>query len=401
MDLEFVRSLIEPAQTKIVLMVLDGLGGLPREVRGPTELEAANTPHLDELAAEGICGLHVPVGPGITPGSGPSHLGLFGYDPIEYQVGRGVLAAMGIGFDLQPDDVAARGNFCTVDDEGCVVDRRAGRIDSETNRRLCQVLRDIRLPNVDVFVQTVKEYRLLLVLRGPGLSGDVTDTDPQATGASPLEPQPRSPRAEKTAALVGQFLAEAKKRLADQHPANMVLLRGFAERPDWPRMEQVFGVRAAAIAAYPMYRGLARLIGMTALETGEDPEDEVATLERHWDAFDFFYLHIKKIDSAGEDGDFDRKVRLIEAADKLAPRVRRLDPDVLAVTGDHSTPSMLKSHGWQPVPVLLWSRHVRADPVEQFGERACMAGGLGATLPATHLMPLMLAEAERLKKFGA
>lgn len=401
MDLEFVRSLIEPAQTKIVLMVLDGLGGLPREVRGPTELEAANTPHLDELAAEGICGLHVPVGPGITPGSGPSHLGLFGYDPIEYQVGRGVLAAMGIGFDLQPDDVAARGNFCTVDDEGCVVDRRAGRIDSETNRRLCQVLRDIRLPNVDVFVQTVKEYRLLLVLRGPGLSGDVTDTDPQATGASPLEPQPRSPRAEKTAALVGQFLAEAKKRLADQHPANMVLLRGFAERPDWPRMEQVFGVRAAAIAAYPMYRGLARLIGMTALETGEDPEDEVATLERHWDAFDFFYLHIKKIDSAGEDGDFDRKVRLIEAADKLAPRVRRLDPDVLAVTGDHSTPSMLKSHGWQPVPVLLWSRHVRADPVEEFGERACMAGGLGANVPATHLMPLMLAEAKRLKKFGA
>ncbi|MEJ2208636.1 MAG: 2,3-bisphosphoglycerate-independent phosphoglycerate mutase [Anaerolineae bacterium] len=401
MKLDFLQNLVEPNESKIVLLVMDGLGGLPREPRGDTALEAARTPNLDRLAAESICGLHQPVAPGITPGSGPSHLALFGYDPLEYEVGRGVLSALGIDFDLRPGDVAARGNYCTLDDDGRVADRRAGRIPTEKNRELSALLGDIELPGVEAFVRPVKEYRLLLVLRGEGLSGDLADTDPQDVGQKPLDPEPASPKAEKTAGLVRQFLNQAREILADHHPANMVLLRGFSQLPDWPSFERSFGLRAAAIAGYPMYRGVAKLVGMDVLETGAEPEEEWATLEQRWDDYDFFFLHVKRTDSAGEDGDFERKAALIEQVDGLLPRLRRLDPDVLIVTGDHSTPAVMKYHSWHPVPVLLWSRYCRADRVDRFGERACMAGGLGPRIPAVDLMPLALANARRLEKFGA
>jgi 2,3-bisphosphoglycerate-independent phosphoglycerate mutase len=401
MKLEFIQNLIEPNDSKIVLLVMDGLGGLPLAPNGDTALEAARTSNLDRLAAESICGLHQPIGPGITPGSGPSHLALFGYDPIEYQVGRGVLSALGIDFDLAPDDVAARGNFCTLDDDGRVADRRAGRIPTEKNRELSALLRDIELPGVQLFVEPVKEYRFLLVLRGGDLSGDLADTDPQEVGAKPLDPEPQSPEAEKTADLVRQFLGRAREILAGHHPANMVLTRGFSKLPDWPSFERAYGLRAAAIAGYPMYRGVAKLVGMEVLDTGSEPEEEWAVLEERWDDHDFFFLHVKRTDSAGEDGDFERKAALIEEVDALLPRLRRLEPDVLLVTGDHSTPALLKYHSWHPVPVLLWSRHCRADRVDRFGERACMAGGLGPRIPAVDLMPLALANARRLEKFGA
>jgi 2,3-bisphosphoglycerate-independent phosphoglycerate mutase len=401
MKLTFIRELIEPADTKIVLLVLDGLGGLPLEPDGQTALEAAVTPNLDDLAACGICGLHQPVGPGITPGSGPAHLALFGYDPIEYQVGRGVLSGLGIGFELTTQDVAARGNFCTVDEEGKVVDRRAGRIPTERNRELCAMLREIDLPEVEVFVETVKEYRLLLVLRGEGLGEEVRDTDPQETGVRPATPEATSPGAERTAWLVDEFLARAREILADCHPANMILLRGFSKRPQWPSFPDVFGVKAAAIASYPMYRGVAQLVGMEVLETGPTVEDRFAVLEKRWQDYDFFFLHVKHMDSAGEDGDFERKVTLIEQVDELLPDLLSLEPDVLAVTGDHSTPAKLKYHSWHPVPVVLWSAHCRGDDVDRFGERACMSGGLGPRIPATELMPLALANALRLRKFGA
>jgi 2,3-bisphosphoglycerate-independent phosphoglycerate mutase len=270
MDLDLIQSLAIPARTKIILLVMDGLGGLPMGWNGRTELETAHTPNLDDLAAEGICGLHHPIAPGITPGSGPSHLALFGYDPIKYQVGRGVLSALGIDFDLKPNDVAARGNFCTLDENGKVSDRRAGRIPTGKNRELCELLRQIELPGVEVFIETVKEYRLLLVLRGPGLSGELTNTDPLETGKSPLAPAARSPGAEKTAGLVNDFLNQAGQVLAEQHPANMVLLRGFSTRPTWKTFDEVFDLHAAAIAAYPMYRGVARLVGMDALKSGPD-----------------------------------------------------------------------------------------------------------------------------------
>lgn len=402
MDLPTIQSLVQTAQTKIVLLVLDGLGGLAMEPGGATELENAHTPKLDQLAAQGICGLHQPVATGITPGSGPAHLALFGYDPLHYRVGRGVLSALGIDFALGANDVAARGNFCTLDDEGRVADRRAGRIATEKNEELCEVLRQIELPGVEVFVETVKEYRLLLVLRGEGLSGKLADTDPQETGKQPLQPKALSAEAEKTAGLVREFLSQARRVLAGHHPANMILLRGFSQKPDWPPVSQVFGLRAAAIAGYPMYRGVAKLVGMDVLATGATISEELETLKAHWKDYDYFFLHIKPIDSAGEDGDFERKVQLIEQVDvEVIPKILDLEPDVLVVTGDHSTPSLLKYHSWHPVPVLLWSRYCRRDGVERFGESACLAGGLGSRFPATDLMPLALANALRLEKFGA
>ena len=401
MQLSQYRELRRQEDTKIVLLVMDGLGGLPRDEDGLTELEAAQTPNLDRLAAEGVCGLHEPVGPGVTPGSGPSHLALFGYDPIAYQVGRGALSAVGIGFDLSPRDVAARGNFATVDAQGRVTDRRAGRISTELNRELVAKLRGIALPGVEVLVETVAEHRFLLVLRGEGLSPELDDTDPQQVGEFPVEPHATDPAAENTARLVAQFVSRAREVLADQPAANMVLLRGFARRPEWPSMEEVFGLRAAAIAAYPMYRGLARLLGMDALEAEDSLPVEVEVLERHWAEYDFFYVHAKHTDSEGEDGDFEGKVTEIEHVDAVVPRITRLEPDVIIVTGDHSTPSVLRSHSWHPVPVLIRSRYCRRDRVERFGERACMAGGLGPRIPATSLVPIAVANALRLDKYGA
>jgi 2,3-bisphosphoglycerate-independent phosphoglycerate mutase len=400
-DLDVIEALVESADTKIVLLVMDGLGGLAGAESGKTALEAARTPHLDKLAAQGICGLHESVRAGITPGSGPAHLALFGYDPLRYQVGRGVLAALGIGFDLQQGDVAARGNFCTVDEEGRIADRRAGRIPTSENEELCGLLRQIELPDVEVFVETVKEYRLLLVLRGEGLSGAIEDTDPQEVGEKPLDPEPRTTEAQHTADLVREFVRQAGEILSGREPANMVLLRGFSKRPSWPRFPDVFGLRAGAVAAYPMYRGVAKLVGMDVLESGSELEEEFATVERHWEGYDFYFLHAKHIDSAGEDGNMDEKVARIEEVDALVPRLLDLEPDVLVVTGDHSTPVRMRYHSWHPVPTLLWSEYCRRDDVSTFGETACLHGGLGPRFPATDLMPLALAHARRLRKFGA
>ncbi len=401
MDFDFIRELNKHEDTKIILLVMDGLGGLPIQPGGPTELEQARTPNFDDLARHGLCGLHVPVRPGITPGSGPSHLGLFGYDPLRYQVGRGVLSALGIDFDLRNSDVAARGNFCSIDENGLVTDRRAGRIPTEKNRELCALLRNIELPGVELFVETVKEHRIVLVLRGEDLEADIADTDPEEVGAKPLEPEALTTESRKTADLVKNFLEQAGTILAGHHPANMLLLRGFAKKPDWPSFEQIYGLRAAAIAGYPMYRGVAKLVGMEALQAVDGVEREFQVVRDRWRDFDFFYVHVKHTDSAGEDGDFERKVSLIEEVDRQIPSLIELDPDVLIVTGDHSTPALLKHHSWHPVPTLLWSKHCRQDNVEQFGERACMQGGLGPRFPATDLLPLAMANALRLEKFGA
>lgn len=400
-DFELMEELKVPAHSKIVLLTLDGLGGLPVETGGLTELEAAQTPHLDRLAAEGMCGLSTPIGPGITPGSGPAHLALFGYDPLRFEIGRGVLEALGIGFELQPADVAARGNFCTVDEQGLITDRRAGRIPSGKGAELCALLREITLPGVETFVEPVKEYRFVLVLRGEGLHDGLTETDPQRLGVPPLPVEPLRPDAQPTADLFNRWLAEARHILADHHPANSCNLRGLAKDPGLPHMPDVYGLRCAAIATYPMYRGVARLVGMDVVDTGgETLEDEWATLEAHWADYDFFFVHIKKTDSAGEDGDFDRKVSVIEHVDELVPRLVALKPDVLIVTGDHSTPALLKSHSWHELPVLLWGQYLRPDGVAAFGERACMAGGLGH-IRHVDLLPLAMAHALRLVKFGA
>lgn len=401
MNLEDLSKLAQPADTKIVLLVLDGLGGLPRQPGGHTELEEADTPNLDRLAAEGTAGLIEPVGAGITPGSGAGHLGLFGYDPLRYTVGRGVLSALGIGFDLKSQDVAARGNFCTVDEKGRVTDRRAGRIDDDANRRLCERLKEIDVDGAELHIETVREHRFLLVLRGDDLAGAIDDTDPQTTGEKPHEPKPRSDAAEPTSRIVADFLEKARELLADEEQANMVLLRGFGQRPDWPSMWDTYGLRAAAIADYPMYRGVSRLVGMEVQENEPGMEAHIETLRERWDDFDFFFVHEKQPDSAGEDGDFDRRVTLFEEFDKLMPDLLELEPDVLIVTGDHSTPAVLSQHSWHPVPVLLHASTAMPDRVERFGERDCIGGGLGPRLPAWKLMRLAMAHAGRLEKFGA
>ncbi len=400
MDLELARQLSTENGTKIVLFVMDGLGGLPHPETGRTELESARTPNLDRLAKESACGFTLPVAPGVTPGSGPGHLALFGYDPLQYNIGRGVLEATGIDFDLTADDVAARGNFCTVDSHGLLTDRRAGRISTEHSSELVERLRAIRLDGAELFVEPVREHRFVLVVRGSGLSDALADTDPQTEGVEPLPVRATAPAGEATARLVARFVEEAKQILADESPANMLLLRGFAKRPNWPSIAEVFRLRAAAVAYYPMYRGLARLVGMEALPAGETVEESIATMRENWHRFDYFFVHYKYTDTAGEDGDFERKVAKLEEADAAIPALLATEPDVLMVAGDHATPAIMATHSWHPVPFLLRARWARADACDAFNEVALQRGSLG-TFPAVEALPLAMAHAGRLKKYGA
>jgi 2,3-bisphosphoglycerate-independent phosphoglycerate mutase len=397
---DLIRKIHEPNDTKIVLLVADGLGGLPLEPAGKTELESARTPNLDSCAREGICGLSTPVLPGITPGSGPGHLALFGYDPLEYCIGRGILEALGINFQVGERDVAARGNFCTVDESGKITDRRAGRPTTERCVAMCQKLQQIQVPGVEVFVEPVREHRFVVVLRGESLGDLVNDTDPQQTGHLPLVPRGGDADSENTARAAQHFIAEAGRALKNDAPTNMVTLRGFARYPKIDTMKEVYGVRAAAIAVYPMYKGLARLVGMDVLDAGGTLAEQVETLRRAWQDYDFFFLHYKYTDSTGEDGNFAAKVEMIERLDAELPKVRALNPDVLIVTGDHSTPSKLRAHSWHPVPTLLWAKTSRPDPVTEFGESYCIRGGLGQ-FQAMYLLPLAMAHACRLGKYGA
>jgi 2,3-bisphosphoglycerate-independent phosphoglycerate mutase len=399
-SLELIRGLAQPSPDKIVLLVIDGLGGLPHPKTGQTELETAKTPNLDKLAAAGICGLIDPISPGITPGSTPGHLALFGYDPLEFNIGRGVVEAMGIDFDLKPSDIAARGNFCTVDEKGLITDRRAGRISTEKCAELCRLLSGIGIDGVKLSVLPVREHRFVVVFGGKGLAPDVSDSDPQQLGVAPKAITALSPEARLMSTVANKFIEQAKTILAKHHPANMLLLRGFSQRPHIPTMPEIYKIKPAAIAAYPMYRGLAKLLGMRVLNTGTTIAEEMTTLKESYSAYDFFFLHIKKTDSAGEDGDFEGKVRLIEEVDKSLPVLLGLKPEVVVVTGDHSTPATLKSHSWHPLPVVLHSRWCRPDRVGGFSETACTAGGLGR-FPATQIMPLAMAHALKLAKFGA
>jgi len=401
MDIQqLVRSLKTRNDSKIVMLVADGLGGLPLEPGGPTELEAAHTPNLDALAKKGVSGSMNPIAPGITPGSGPGHLGLFGYDPVKHLIGRGALEATGVGFKLQPNDVAVRCNFCTLDADGKITDRRAGRIPTEQSAPLAVKLRDVKIPAVEVFVEPVKEHRFAVVFRGQGLGGNVADTDPQRTGVAALDPVAGDPAGQRTVDVAKQFVRQARKLLADQPKANGLTMRGFSKKPELPTYEEVYGLKAAAIAVYPMYKGLAQLVGMEVVgDPGSLPE-EIDVLEDAWGKYDFFFVHFKYTDSRGEDGNFAEKVKMIEAFDAIVPRVTALSPTVLVVTADHSTPARLRNHSWHPVPVLLLADTCRTDPCQAFSESESLRGGLGQ-FDAVYLMPLALAHARRLEKFGA
>jgi len=402
LPLEFIGKLSRESTTKILFCVADGLGGMPGGTNGITELEQAKTPNLDSIAPKSSMGLIHLVAPGITPGSGPGHLALFGYDPVKYLIGRGVLSAAGLGLEMQAGDVAARINFCTVDAKGLVTDRRAGRIPTETCVKLCEKLgAGVKIPGVAVTVKPEREHRAAVLFRGQGLNHAIADTDPQREGLAPLEPKALAPEAEKTAGVIREFLAQAAKILAPEKPANMVLLRGFDTPPHLPQFRDVFKLKAAAVAVYPMYRGLARLVGMEVVPPkGEAIADEVTTVESIWKDYDFVYLHIKKTDSYGEDGNRDAKVHVIEEMDAQMGRLMALKPDVFILTGDHSTPAALKAHSWHPSPLLLTSPTARTDGFARFTEGNCARGSLGSILGAD-LMPLALAHALRLDKYGA
>ncbi len=400
-DFELMRGLTTTADTKIVMLVMDGLGGLPQEAGGPTELEFARTPNLDALAAGSMLGLSLPIGRGIAPGSGPGHLALFGYDPVKYLIGRGVLEACGIGFPLSADDVAARGNFCTVDENMLITDRRAGRIPTEKCAELVAKLRAIRLPGVELFVEPVQDYRFALVFRGKGLSPRLNETDPQKIGAAPLTVTAQAEDARATAELANRWIAAAREILKNEKPANMVTLRGWAKEPGLPGFSDIYKLNALALAVYPMYKGLAGLVGMTVLPGLRNLNEQIAALEENWGRYDFFFVHYKYTDSRGEDGDFKAKAAEIEKVDAAIPRFLDLKPDVLIVTGDHSTPAVCKSHSWHPVPTLMRAPALaRRNEVNGFGETECLKGALGL-FPAVDLMPLALAHAGRMGKFGA
>jgi 2,3-bisphosphoglycerate-independent phosphoglycerate mutase len=402
-NFELMRELTKPEGGKIILLVMDGLGGLPHPESGKTELETANTPHMDALARAGSNGLSIPVARGIAPGSGPAHLALFGYDPVQYNVGRGVLSAFGVGLHVGEHDVAARGNFATVDANGIITDRRAGRIATAEAAKRLDLLRQIKLPGVEIALESEADYRFVLVMRGEGLHPDVHDTDPQVTGTHPLKAQPASPAAQHTADLVNAFVDQAAQILKGQEPANMVLMRGFASDPKLPKFQDVYKLNPACVAVYPMYKGVSQLVGMEVIHTDshDSAQDEFNRVAQIWPNHDFVFVHIKYTDSRGEDGNFGAKVKVIEEVDAALPTLLDLNPSVLIITGDHSTPATYKAHSWHPVPTILFAPGTHMpDHVTEFGERNALQGALGQFY-AVDLMPMALAHARRLEKFGA
>ncbi|MGF1486203.1 MAG: 2,3-bisphosphoglycerate-independent phosphoglycerate mutase [Prochloraceae cyanobacterium] len=400
---EIWEELALPNGGKIIYVVLDGVGGLPDPETGKTELQVANTLNLDELAKKSSCGLLEIVGPGITPGSGPGHLTLFGYNPLKYRLGRGVLSALGIDFDLQENDIAARVNFATIDSDGKISDRRAGRIETDLNERLCEKIRDRINLNFDgeFFFETVSEHRAVLVLRGLSSGGNLADTDPQTTGVAPKQPRANSSDSEETAEIVSKIVDKITEILADEEPANGILLRGFEQYHPLPSLESRFKLKGVCIADYPMYRGVSRLLGMDVLPHPGGMEKRFKALSECYGAeHNFYFIHVKKTDSYGEDANFAAKVKFIEEVDRLIPKITALEPDVLVVTADHSSPAKMGSHSWHPVPVAIAAANARVDNVASFDESACLQGSLGIR-SGTDLMGLALAHAGRLQKFGA
>lgn len=406
--LDVIRGLSKKTESKIVLVVLDGVGGLPLTLNGDTELMTAQTPNLDKLAGESQLGLVELVGAGITPGSGPGHLSLFGYDPLKYVVGRGALSAVGIGVKLNAGDVAVRGNFATLGAGRIVDDRRAGRPSDEKNAEIVGKLK-AAIPDIDgipVEIYTESEHRFVVVFRaraGEALGANISDVDPQATGVPPMTASAHDPASEKTAGLVNKFVERAEAALKDEPQVNSVLFRGYSDVPHFPSFEDVYKLNAACIASYPMYKGLASLVGMEVLsvEGHEDALDgKIKALKDNWDKYDFFFFHVKKTDSTGEDGNFDEKVHKIEIFDELLPQLLALKPDVLGIVGDHSTPSKLKSHSWHPVPFLISGGHGRKDGAARFNEEEARFGTLGLRR-GTDVMPLLMANALKLNKYGA
>jgi len=418
--MELLARLAQPNERRIVLLVLDGVGDLRTDAQPRTALDEARTPNLDRLAARSALGRLVPVGAGITPGSGPGHLALFGYEPTapEVDIGRGVLEALGLGLEVPPDAVVARGNFATVDGSGLLTDRRAGRIPTAEGERICARLArrieaagsapgDALGDGIEVEVHPGEAYRFVLLFRAaagtPPLDPGLADTDPQQLGVAALPVQAAAGAGEsarQTADRIAPAVAALQAELQDEERANTFLLRGFSKPPVLPGVGELYRLRAAALAGYPIYRGVAKVCGMEIVDCGGSFGEVLDGLEDRWSDFDYFFLHVKGTDMAGEDGDLAAKVGVIEEVDALLPRLLDLGPDVLAITGDHSTPAPMQAHSWHPVPLLLWSEGCFVDECSRFTEVEAIRGAIG-TIPACDLMGLLLANAGKLAKFGA
>jgi 2,3-bisphosphoglycerate-independent phosphoglycerate mutase len=403
---ELYSHLTIKTNAKLALLVLDGLGDIAtKEQNYLTPLEAARTPNLDRLAREGAQGRMIPAAPGITPGSGPGHLGLFGYDPLEFQVGRGVIEALGLGLDLKAGDVAARANFCTLDGKGIVTDRRAGRIETKVTEELCSLLsrKITRAEDAEVIVKPGKGHRFVVIFRGKGLEGPLTDADPNREGLPIPAVAPtdtNSVKQKKAASVIADFSRQALALLAGKKPANGFLLRGIAHQPHIPTFEDRYGLKPACLAVYPMYKGLAQLVGMTKIEGPQTIADQFQRYLVEFDNYNYFFIHYKYTDMHGEDGNFEAKKQAIEEFDAALPILLQKRPDVLAITGDHSTPCALKGHSWHPQPVLLTSACSGWDKLERFTETGANSGSLGV-FEAKYLMRLMQANARMFDKFGA
>ena len=418
--MELLARLAQPNERRIVLLVLDGVGDLRTDAQPRTALDEARTPNLDRLAARSALGRLVPVAAGITPGSGPGHLALFGYEPTapEVDIGRGVLEALGLGLEVPPDAVVARCNFATVDGAGLLLDRRAGRIPSAEGKRICaRLARRIEAAGdapgealgdgIEVEVHPGEAYRFVLLFRAaagtPPLDPGLADTDPQQLGVAALPVRAAAGAGEsarQTADRIAPAVVALQAELQDEERANTFLLRGFSKLPVLPGVGELYRLRAAALAGYPIYRGVAKVCGMEIVDCGGSFGEVLDGLEDRWSDFDYFFLHVKGTDMAGEDGDLAAKVGVIEEVDALLPRLLDLGPDVLAITGDHSTPAPMQAHSWHPVPLLLWSEGCFVDECSRFTEVEAIRGAVG-TIPACDLMGLLLANAGKLAKFGA
>ena len=406
--IDILKELVEKNDSKILLVVLDGLGDIP-SIDGKTPLEAAKTPNLDKLSKESALGMHIPVLPGITPGSGPGHLSIFGYNPLKYKIGRGILEALGVGLEVTKNDICIRANYAKVEEKDgklIVNDRRAGRLSTEENKKLTEkITKEIEEINgVKIFMKSGIEYRLAILLRfNEKVNEDmcnILETDPQNEGKEVISPEPLSEKAKIVSEILKEFLLRVREIIKNEK-GNYLLLRGYSTPPIIPNFSEIYKLKSLSIATYPMYKGLTKLIGMETVKVdGFSIKDEIDVLRKNYKNFDFIYLHIKKTDSYGEDGDFMNKLKVIEEFDSYLPEILSLNFDVLCITGDHSTPTIMKSHSFHPVPLLIHSPFVFKGLSERFTEKDCLKGELG-TIKGEDIISLLLAHSKKLKKYGA